>query len=254
MILHWGFSAHFLRRTGEIEDWQLLWVRLMMMNAKKYLLFTACTQISSRINRNPKNSFLWRLMMDFFKMFHWMMFTDQSEKSKRYLIHLLVNSTHLPVVRVTVRITASEAGQWFVAATGSLLRWKRGQKGGGQISSVVVKGKETECYNRAMEGLRVTSLKCMLCQLPGSQKAPLVGRRGAAVDGSSLGWIINGSVKRTAPLQLWAVPLACCSLLVAPLTGLINPWPGFALFRTPGSWRRSRAGSLILLGGSVFYD
>lgn len=32
------------------------------------------------------------------------------------------------------------------------------------------------------------------------------------------------------------------------LTGLINPWPGFALFRTPGSWRRDPAGPLILLG------
>lgn len=33
----------------------------------------------------------------------------------------------------------------------------------------------------------------------------------------------------------------------ALLTGLINPWPGFALFRTPGSWRRDPAAPLILL-------
>lgn len=31
------------------------------------------------------------------------------------------------------------------------------------------------------------------------------------------------------------------------LTSLIIPWPGFALFRTPGSWRRDPAAPLILL-------
>lgn len=70
-------------------------------------------------------------------------------------------------------------------------------------------GKRKTATAEVQRGLRMTSLKCMLCQSPGSQC--LVKRCEAAVEWQltllNYKWLFD-SINCTAPLQLWARLLA----------------------------------------------